>query len=1240
MRVVIDLQGAQAENRTRGIGRYALSFTKYFIKHRGEIEVFVVLNAAFGESIDEIRDELFGWLPDSQIHIWAPNTDVAALKPEHLWARQASELVREAFIANLDPDLVLVTSMFEGLVDDAVTSIKSLNSTIPTAAIVYDLIPLINPEAYLGAPLVRQWYESKLKHLRRADLVLAISNSSRSEVIRYLGFNPDEVINISTAIDTEHYRPIAHDEQATSLLHRLGINREFVMYTGGIDPRKNIDGLIIAYARLPVLLREQHQLVIVCKVQSEELSRLENLANAKGLKKSDVCFTGYVSDDDLLALYNSCKLFIFPSQHEGFGLPALEAMSCGKPVIASNTSSLPEVLGNPEALFDPFDTHSITTKLEAVLIDEGLRTRLTESAIVQSATFSWDQTAITAVASVYKLILQRRMASSPVSPPRQLRLAYVSPLPPARSGISDYSAELLPELAAHYQIDVILAQDSVSPFDAGINYKLRSVAWFEANAHLFDRVIYHFGNSTFHDHMFDLIEKIPGTVVLHDFFLSGVIANMEVHQGRPGFWTRALYHGHGYQAVNDRLNGKDTADAVWKYSCNLGVLQQAEGVIVHSHYSIRLAQQWYGESSGLKWAEIPLLRTPHYPDARKRSEARRKLGISESDFVVCSYGLLGPSKLNDRLLEAWLDSELSNADNSYLIYVGQNSDSAFGEDLLRKINLSSCRNRIKITGWADTDVFKSYLEAADAAVQLRTMSRGETSAAVLDCLNYGIATIVNANGSMSDIPDTSLIKLPDNFTNSELIEALALLRNDLTIRQRIGLNGQQLIHSQHSPRACAALYHQAIEKFHKDSSHSIAEVISSIAELEKATFTIEDSLSIATSIDQNLRPTISKPQLLIDISELVNRDAKSGIQRVVRNILNTWLKNPPVNYRVEPVYATEHQEGYRYARNFTLSFMGCPPGILPDEPVTYHNGDHFIGLDLQPVVVPRQQAELAKMRRRGVKVQFVVYDLLLKKLSHCFPDGASEVFDRWLKTVSEADGAICISKAVADEMAEWISEHREPSKRPYALSWFHLGADISELKHSNSEEAVHKDLFSSLGRRISFLMVGTIEPRKGHAQVLDAFELLWADRQDVNLLIVGKQGWMVESLIERLNNHPEKGKRLFWFEGIDDDQLCALYGHAHALIGASLGEGFGLPLIEAAQHKLPLIVRDIPVFREVAGAHAYYFRAEKAADLFSSLMAWLDLQEQGEHPKSDGMPWMTWDESAQQLFNASQGLTN
>jgi glycosyltransferase involved in cell wall biosynthesis len=162
-------------------------------------------------------------------------------------------------------------------------------------------------------------------------------------------------------------------------------------------------------------------------------------------------------------------------------------------------------------------------------------------------------------------------------------------------------------------------------------------------------------------------------------------------------------------------------------------------------------------------------------------------------------------------------------------------------------------------------------------------------------------------------------------------------------------------------------------------------------------------------------------------------------------------------------------------------------------------------------------------------------------------------------------------------------------------------------------------------------MVGTLEPRKGHAQVLDAFEQLWRDKHEMNLVLVGKQGWLVESLTERLRNHPEMNNRLFWLEGISDEYLEAVYADSTCLIAASYGEGFGLPLIEAAQHKLPIIARDIRVFREVAGEHAFYFSAATSDELAQSITDWLALYRTKEHPRSDQMSWLTWKDSAWQL---------
>jgi glycosyltransferase involved in cell wall biosynthesis len=170
-----------------------------------------------------------------------------------------------------------------------------------------------------------------------------------------------------------------------------------------------------------------------------------------------------------------------------------------------------------------------------------------------------------------------------------------------------------------------------------------------------------------------------------------------------------------------------------------------------------------------------------------------------------------------------------------------------------------------------------------------------------------------------------------------------------------------------------------------------------------------------------------------------------------------------------------------------------------------------------------------------------------------------------------------------------------------------------------------------MAARPAFLMVGTLEPRKAHVQALAAFDLLWQGGADVTLVIVGKEGWLAGPLAAALRAHPQLGKKLFWLQGISDQMLTAVYGRAAALLAASVGEGFGLPLIEAAQHGLPVIARNLPVFREVAGAHAFYFDGTAPAQLAAALEDWLQLFRQGLAPQSAAMPWLTWSQSAHQL---------
>ena len=137
------------------------------------------------------------------------------------------------------------------------------------------------------------------------------------------------------------------------LHHKLGITKPFILYTGGADPRKNLKRLLQAYAKLSPTQKEAHQLVLAGRIDSSEMPELTKTVQGNGLRLEDIIFADYISDDELQTLYYTCKLFVLPSWHEGFGLPALEAMKSGAAVIGSNTSSIPEVIQNPQALFDP-----------------------------------------------------------------------------------------------------------------------------------------------------------------------------------------------------------------------------------------------------------------------------------------------------------------------------------------------------------------------------------------------------------------------------------------------------------------------------------------------------------------------------------------------------------------------------------------------------------------------------------------------------------------------------------------------------------------------------------------------------------------------------------------------------------------------------------------------------------------------------------------------------------------------
>ncbi|RFP11906.1 MULTISPECIES: glycosyltransferase [unclassified Duganella] len=838
--------------------------------------------------------------------------------------------------------------------------------------------------------------------------------------------------------------------------------------------------------------------------------------------------------------------------------------------------------------------------------------------------------------------LAQRAASANTAAARP-RLAYISPLPPEKSGIADYSVELIAELEPYYDITLVVAAASAGGVAAtalGARLPLLTPEQFDQQAPHFQRLLYHFGNSNAHQYMFPLLERHPGIVVLHDFFLSGVIDNMEREGVQPLAYVRALYASHGHSGL---LAHKELGHnpSIWAMPSNKAVLDQAAGVIVHSDFSRTLAEQWYGPGSADTWRTLPLLRglppqAAGQTPAELRAAARRQLGIAEHEFLVCSFGMLGPTKLNHRLLDAFLASPLARQIDCRLLFVGENEGGQYGAELARRITGAAHDTpaSIAITGFVSTDDYQHYLAASDVAVQLRTQTRGETSASVLDCLLHGVPAIINAHGAAATLPDAVLVKLPDLFEDAQLSAALAELYAQPQRRAQLAEAGRAHVRLHHAPAAVGRQYHGAIEELARDSAAGhYRQLVAAVSAIRPAP---DDSqlIGAAASIAAN-QPGATPRQMLIDISALVQADYKTGIQRVVRSIVLALIKAPPAGYRVEPVYSEGSNRSYRYARSFTAEMLGVRSPQLEDAPIDSRAGDLFLGLDLASNITSQNQPQLLAMRRRGVAVWFVVYDLLPVLRPECFTFAADKYYADYLDTITyAADGIVAISRAVSEELAAWVATRPNRRQAPLKLSHFHLGADLDASAPSTGLPDNAGRVLQALQEAPTLLMVGTLEPRKGQAQALAACELLWAQGVAVNLVIVGKNGWLVEALVRQLEQHPQREQRLFWLPGVSDQMLEQLYQHSAALLAASEGEGFGLPLIEAAQHRLPIIARAIPVFREVAGEHAYYFDGKSPQDLASAIEAWLALHAAGRAPASADMPWLTWQQSAQQLQQA------
>ncbi len=235
----------------------------------------------------------------------------------------------------------------------------------------------------------RWHYAFKIKnYAKKTDAIITDSQSTKSEVLKYLKV-PEEKIHVIYLGCSEGFQPFPESEKKQKIREKYNIKGDFILYVGTLEPRKNLKGLICAYDRSRA---KEDFLLVLAGGKGWKYKHIFRLV--KRLKLEDrVIFTGYMSDSDLPALYNSASVFVYPSFYEGFGLPPLEAMACGTPVIVSHTTSLPEVVGNAGVYVDPSDIEQISTSIDTVLSDTELRQTLRERGLKRAKLFSWGKTA-------------------------------------------------------------------------------------------------------------------------------------------------------------------------------------------------------------------------------------------------------------------------------------------------------------------------------------------------------------------------------------------------------------------------------------------------------------------------------------------------------------------------------------------------------------------------------------------------------------------------------------------------------------------------------------------------------------------------------------------------------------------------------------------------------------------------------------------------------------------------------
>jgi glycosyltransferase involved in cell wall biosynthesis len=500
MHLLIDGQALQtASSRQRGIGRYTCNLLRGLSAVRPQWRIEVVQSSALKPIA---ADNLHG----------LPAVSFQPPVPPYIDFQEINERYYADWLTAQGADGVLVPSYCEGW--DAI--LPSFCGPRPRLfGVVYDLIPLLYPEHYLPDLHTSHWYAHRFRQLLQCDALLSDSEAVARDVRVLGGSTAPPVINIGGAVDPS-FVPLARSElaaRAPEIRERYALPREFLLYVGATDYRKNLHGAIRAFAALPTECRANLDFAVVCRMKPAERETAQAWAFQAGVA-AELRLICSANDEDLRALYLMCRLFFFPSLYEGLGLPVLEALHCGAPVATSNCSSLPEYAGSHSWLCDPTSPQAMAHVLGQALAEPRDVRRHARQQFAE--TFSWKNTAERAC-TVMEGIIRRRVHSVR----QRRRLAWVLPLTKNLRRMSEHTVELLSLLAKRFDIELIATSDPREVPQTLLRRHLILTTREVPTRHAalpYDMFVYQSGLPPMSLHMLRLARKFPGLVLRCHFF--------------------------------------------------------------------------------------------------------------------------------------------------------------------------------------------------------------------------------------------------------------------------------------------------------------------------------------------------------------------------------------------------------------------------------------------------------------------------------------------------------------------------------------------------------------------------------------------------------------------------------------------------------------------------------------------------------------------------------------------------